>query len=98
MHCPYDVFGSNTFEAHFLREELSNKTIHILVCASLPRAIRVCKEMLCIEALGDSFMLCELLPLSVVSVCTKAEKGVSKEIIVSDTASAVLRVTMPMSE
>ena len=60
VHGLCDVLVSNTFKAHFLREELSNKTIHILVCASLPRAIRVREKMFCIETLGDTFMLCKL--------------------------------------
>ncbi len=60
MHGLYDVFGSNAFETHFFRKELSNQTIHVLVCIALPGAVRVREEMFCIETLGDSLVLCKL--------------------------------------
>jgi len=39
VHGEFDVFRGDFPEGHFLREELSDQAIHVLVGAALPRGV-----------------------------------------------------------
>jgi hypothetical protein len=63
VHSEGDVLGSDGVETHFLREELADKAVHVLVGATLPRGIGMSEEEVGIKFVGNSFVLGELLAI-----------------------------------
>ena len=61
VHSEGDLVRSDGVEAHFLREELANQAVHILVRTALPGSIGMSEEEGCIEFFGDTLMLGKLL-------------------------------------
>jgi len=55
-----DLCLSDGIERHFLRKELPDEAVHVLVGAALPRGVRMGKEEAGSKFAGDTLMLCEL--------------------------------------
>lgn len=58
VHDEGDVLGCDGIEAHFLWEELTDKTVHVFVCTALPRSVWVRKEEGSIQGWGSSRFQC----------------------------------------
>jgi len=63
VHSEGDVLGHDGVETHFLREELADQAVHVLVGATLPGGIGMSEEEVGIKFLGNSFVLSELLAI-----------------------------------
>jgi hypothetical protein len=61
MHRQGDVFFCDGSEAHFLRKELPDQPVHVLVGAAFPGGIGMGEEEVCAKLFGNPFMLCKLL-------------------------------------
>jgi hypothetical protein len=68
MHGELDVFAGNGFEAHFLREELADQAVHVLVGTALPGGVGMGEEELASSVPAMRSCWAHSLPLSVVSV------------------------------
>ena len=55
-----DIDFGEFIEAHFFRKKLPDQSVHVLVGATLPRAIWMGKEEVCTDASGDALVLCKL--------------------------------------
>ena len=54
---------NSRFETHFLRKELTDETVHVLIGTTLPGGIGMGEEEVSPEVLGDPLMLSELLAI-----------------------------------
>ena len=60
VHGEFDIASGDFAEGHFLREELSNEAIHVLVGPALPRGVGMSEVEVSAEFAGDPLMLSEL--------------------------------------
>lgn len=56
MHGEVNLTRGDGIETQFLRKELSNEAVHVLVCTTLPRGIGMGEEEIGIERSGDPLM------------------------------------------
>lgn len=93
LHGECELVRGNGIEAHLLRKELANQAVHILVRITFPRGIGMREEEVCVEFFGDTLMLRKRLALVGCQCMNGGRKGISREIMESDTACAVLNGT-----
>ena len=60
VHGEFDIAPGDFAEGHFLREELSDEAIHILVSPALPRGVGTSEVEVSAEFAGDPLVLSEL--------------------------------------